>query len=67
MDVNLMAQRLTNHDRAVKAQRRRAVEQTLTCAECGRANKPGSQPIDVDEHDDAQCECGYIWQVRIEG
>lgn len=65
MDVSRMAQRLSNHDRAVKAQQRQIVEKTLVCLACGQRNKPGASVIDVDEYDDARCICGYVWAVRI--
>lgn len=67
MDVTLMGQRSSVHDRAVQQQRRRQAEQALVCPTCGYRNRPGAIEIDIDECDDARCgRCDAVWQVRID-
>ena len=67
MNVERMAYRPGYYAIALKQEQRRKAEKTLVCPSCGRQNKPGASDIDIDEHDDARCPCGYVWQVRIDG
>jgi hypothetical protein len=66
MDIALMGKRTGFYEAARREAIRRTVEKTLVCPACGRRNQPGNVAIDVDEHDDATCPCGEIFQVRVD-
>lgn len=64
MDVSKMGKHVTTYDKALASHARATRAKTLVCPTCGAQNKPGTNPIDLDEYDDARCEkCGDIWQV----
>lgn len=66
MDISKMAQRPSNHEKAVQQLRLRRIEGALTCPACHAMNRPGTTYIELDETGTAWCSvCSHNFAVNI--